>query len=215
MHRRRCTLLGKRNDIMANKVTSTSFNQLPYTSNLAVLSPSDAASFHSVRPGYEMRQSDGISLSERKQLLDEDNMTLAQRKDLIQRQNSQLSRSPYRQRQESWLAPQTPQQGAIYTSIQPRRTSAAVDPARREAVLATWRDSVRADLTANQPLLADEGRRQAMLAERRQAALWRQQAAMEKGQKESEFDAAMRKGEMLSLHKEALRKMQASASRNA
>ncbi|KAL2350494.1 hypothetical protein BJ546DRAFT_858203, partial [Cryomyces antarcticus] len=178
------TLLGKRNDIMANRVTSTSFNQLPYTSNLA-------------------------------QLLDEDNMTLAQRKDLIQRQNSQLSRSPYRQRQESWLAPQTPQQGAIYTSIQPRRTSAAVDPARREAVLATWRDSVRADLTANQPLLADEGRRQAMLAERRQAALWRQQAAMEKGQKESEFDAAMRKGEMLSLHKEALRKMQASASRNA
>ncbi|TKA72272.1 hypothetical protein B0A49_03484 [Cryomyces minteri] len=209
------TLLGKRDDIMANRVTSTSFNQLPYTSNLSVVSPSITASSHSVRPGYEMRQWDEILHSERKQLLDEDNMTLAQRKDLIQRQNSRLSRNPYRQRQESWLVPQTPQQGAIYTSNQPRRTSAAVDLARREAVLATWRDSVRADLTANQPLLADEGRRQAMLGERRQAALWRQQAAMEKGQKESEFDAAMRKGEMLNLHKEALRKMQASASRNA
>lgn len=197
------TLLGKRSDILRNKMSSVSFMPYASTPNVAVIAPSDSASARGVR--LDKIDSDNISLSERKRQIDQEDMTLAERRELIQRQNQE-------RRQDTWPLPQ--RQTFNFDSHQPARGPALNDE-RREMMLANWRQSVRHELNASQPLLADEGRRAAMLNDRRQQQVADQQRTMAANHRDSVFDSMMRRGDMLDLHKEAMRRMQASANRHA
>jgi hypothetical protein len=198
------TLMGKREGMARNKVSTMSFNPYSSTPNVNIMAPSDAASARGVR--LEGQDSDNTSLSERKQLVDQENMTLAQRKQLIQNQQLQ----PQQRRQGTWpLAEHT--QG--FDSHQPKRTS-GIDQSKREAMLATWRESVRQEIAPVQPVVADEGRRTAMINDRKQKEMEKQQQAMAATYRDTVFDNMMRRGDMLDLHKEAMRRMQAAANKN-
>jgi len=199
------TLMGKREGMVRNKVSTMSFNPYSSTPNVNIMAPSDAASARGVR--LEGQGSDDTSLSERKQLIDQENMTLAQRKQLIQNQQLQ----PQQRRQGTWpLAEHV--QG--FDSHQPKRTS-GIDQSKREAMLATWRESVRQEIAPVQPVVADEGRRIAMINDRKQKEMEKQQQAMAATYRDTVFDDMMRRGDMLDLHKEAMRRMQAAANKNA
>ncbi len=65
-----------------------------------------------------------------------------------------------------------------------------------------------------QPNFSVDARRQDLMTEKYQSALNQQQQAMAVNYRDSVFDQAMRRGDMLDLHKEALRKMQASANKH-
>lgn len=82
-------------------------------------------------------------------------------------------------------------------------------------MLASWRHSVRQDLASNQqPNFSVDARRQDLMMEKYQSSLNQQQQAMAVNYRDNAFDQAMRRGDMQDLHKEAIRKMQASANKH-
>lgn len=144
--------------------------------------------------------------------LDHENMTLAQRKQMIHQQKLP-SPSP----QWGPSSPVLSSQPRPFDSHQPRRTSAGVDPARREAMLAGWRESMRQDGQLGQktaPVELEHSRRAALLDEKRKKEIASQERAMKAQQRESAMESMMRSGQMLEAHREAMRRMQAKANRN-
>ncbi|KAJ9661744.1 hypothetical protein H2201_006415 [Coniosporium apollinis] len=230
------TLLGRREGILRSKPQSTSF--MPYmtpypsgsTPSVAVIAPSDSASVRGLNLDLEP-DSDNISLSSRKQqLLDSsggENMSLAERKALIQRQQAaQLQAqaqaqilAQQRNRQGTWpLLPDAqhlPNSGAAlrqtFNSHQPRRSS-GIDPRRQETTLANWRSSLALDKVPAGPIVVDEGRRAAMLAEQRQRQIAALQEQSAREYRDGMAGGLMRRGDMLDAHREALRRMQAGAN---
>lgn len=145
--------------------------------------------------------------------LDHENMTLAQRKQLIHQQK--LS-PPLQQWGPS--SPVLASQSRPFDSHQPRRASAGVDPARREAMLAGWRESIRQEGHLGQkkaPAELEQSRRAVLLDEKRRKEIATQERAMKAQQRECAMESMMRSGQMLEAHREAMRKMQAKANRNA
>lgn len=183
------TLLAKRDNIVRNRYSSLPFGPSPTASSLQ-LTPNDSASVRNCQLG---------SLED-----DDDNMSLSQRRSLIQQQR-QLQQS------SSHFSPQ----GQSFESHQPQRYSTPSNLDRREAMLASWRHSVRQDLASNQqPNFSVDARRQDLMMEKYQSSLNQQQQAMAVNYRDNVFDQAMRRGDMLDLHKEAIRKMQASANKH-
>ena len=201
-------LLDERYTRLQHKPTSTSFNALYSPSNFNVIGPSESASCRSVR--LDEPDSDNMSLSERKQLLEEDNMTLAERRSLIHEQ--------VQQRQGTWPLPgqksMTTNQNIIYDSHQPRRTN-TIDSAKQSNMLAQWRQSLEQDAASRQPLLVDEHARNAMVNERRQVELQNQLQYVERERRQNSIDVAMRSGQFHDAHRDALRRMQAKANKRA
>jgi hypothetical protein len=86
---------------------------------------------------------------------------------------------------------------------------------KREELYAGWRDNIR-DVTPPQTQAhLVEQQRAALLNERRQKELVKQQRESIQQQRASMLDSMMRSGHMMDAHREAMRKMQANASRNA
>jgi hypothetical protein len=102
-----------------------------------------------------------------------------------------------------------------FDSHQPRRYSGGNDPTRREVMLANWRESMRQEAPQVNNTVNEEGRRIALINERRQKELEKQQQDMAAQQRESVMGNMMRSGQMLDAHREAMRRMQAKANRNA
>ncbi|KAI9874650.1 MAG: hypothetical protein M1830_009524 [Pleopsidium flavum] len=184
------TLLAKRDHIVRNRYSSLPFTHYPSPAESSVqLTPNDSASAYNYRSSLDDD--------------DDDNMSLSQRRSLIQQQRQQQSTA------------HLPSQSQMFDAHQPQRYSSASNPDRREAMLASWRESVRQDLAVNQqPNFSVDARRQDLMVEKYQSAVNQQQQAMAVNYRDSVFDQAMRRGDMLDLHKEALRKMQASANKH-
>ena len=183
------TLLAKRDHIVRNRYSSLPFTTSPADSSVQ-LTPNDSASVRHCRLN---------SLDD-----DDDNMSLSQRRSLIQLQRQLQNSSPH-----------LSQQAQAFDSHQPQRCSVTPNPDRREAMLASWRQSVRQELALNQqPNFSVDARRQDLMVDKHQSSLNQQQQAMAVNHRDSVFDQAMRRGDMLELHKEAIRKMQASANKH-
>lgn len=166
------TLLAQREHQIRNRYSSSSLNL--NQPNPATLAPV---------PELEIHPNDSISISDQNstRIIDEDNMSLSERKELLQQQ--QYQPSPPAQRS----IPPIQGKPFIYDSHQPKRHSDTyVDPRRREAMLAQWRQSLRDESTGanTAPHVWAEAHR----AER------------------------MRKEDMLDAHREAIRRMQAVAN---
>lgn len=87
------------------------------------------------------------------------------------------------------------------------------DPHRRENMLAQWRDSIKKDETMSlQKKSSVQDRRANMLQERQMQAQMERQKELQNQYKESLFDERMRQGDMIALHREAMRKMQNAAN---
>jgi hypothetical protein len=125
--------------------------------------------------------------------LEEDNIPLSQRKSLLQLQHQQQS-------SRSSLALHQPQRSFS-------------NP--RASTLSAWRSSLRAELPAQQAAHEKlESRRTEMINEKRRRSSSQQWAQLEAGRRESDIDRSMRRGDLLDLHREAMRKMQGVANRN-
>ena len=179
------TLLGVAEKKQQNRTSCALLNRQSSSPNVAGVGSSNSSS----SGGYHISPAD-----------DED-MPLSQRRSMIQAQ-----------RQSS--APALPQT-TVYDSHQPKRAS-AVDTQKQAENLALWRNSVKADLAQKTPrIYEDKEARTQMLMQRRSSQLKQEQHAAAAQHRESMFDDMMRRGDMLDLHREKMRKMQASANRHA
>lgn len=107
--------------------------------------------------------------------------------------------------------------GSQNTLNQGRRSFTPVQqPAdRREAMLKSWRESIKTELqNTGHTAHAIQERRGDMLTERQQLALAERQKSMKENFRDEMVDERMRQKDMLELHKEALRKMQAGANKH-
>ncbi|EER36636.1 conserved hypothetical protein [Histoplasma capsulatum H143] len=86
----------------------------------------------------------------------------------------------------------------------------------REAKFARWRESVRNEnIIKHFPDAAVETRWADLVKEHQWSQLGKQKEAIRTSYRNSAIEQAMRKGDMLSMHNEALRRMQASANKHA
>jgi hypothetical protein len=136
--------------------------------------------------------------------LNDDNISLSQRRQIIRQSSLQAASSS--------LVQNSP---ANFDSHQPQRQSSVPSMAAREQQMASWRASVQQDLgNGHVPQNQIERQRSLLWQERQAEERKRAMDAMVKGQKTSAFDERMRRGDMLVAHRDALRKMQATASKN-
>jgi hypothetical protein len=170
------TLMGKRESLVRNRVSSQSFTPPP--TNVAA---------------------------------EQENITLAQRRRLLQHQKPPLASQPWRQSSQG-----VQEQSQNFDSHAPKRTTSFPDPNKREVLLAGWRESIRQD-GAGTPVqtmtASEENRRAAMLTERRKKEMEKQKRDTAKQQRESIMETQMRSGAMLEAHRDAMRRMQASANK--
>ncbi|KAG4424982.1 hypothetical protein IFR04_001953 [Cadophora malorum] len=190
------TLLGKRDSMLrsktsysANHATLASTPEFPRTTQSASRADSEAGSL------YNYPNTNAI--------IDDDELPLSIRRDMIRRTSiNQVEQSP--------------SQPVLYDSHQPKRQSSAPHPMVREQQLASWRASVQQDLKSTAvPKHTIERSRSALWQERQAEEQKRMMDERKRGERDSKFDERMRRGDMLDAHREALRRMQASANRHA
>jgi len=190
------TLLGKRDSMLrsktsysANHATLASTPEFPRTTQSASRANSEAGSL------YNYPNTNAI--------IDDDELPLSVRRDMIRRTSiNQVEQSP--------------SQPVLYDSHQPKRQSSAPHPMVREQQLASWRASVQQDLKSTAvPKHTIERSRSALWQERQAEEQKRMMDERKRGERDSKFDERMRRGDMLDAHREALRRMQASANRHA
>ncbi|KUJ12741.1 uncharacterized protein LY89DRAFT_737659 [Mollisia scopiformis] len=143
---------------------------------------------------------------------DDENMSLSARRELI-RQSSLHQSAP-----NLPIAAQPLQTGTPppFDSHQPRRQPSGPSPMAREQQLASWRASVQYDLAAGgAPRNTIERQRSQLWLERQEEEKRRVAEERRRLERDGAFDERMRRGDMLDAHREALRKMQASANRHA
>ncbi|KAH7360819.1 hypothetical protein BKA65DRAFT_449528 [Rhexocercosporidium sp. MPI-PUGE-AT-0058] len=188
------TLMGKRDTMLrsktsysANHATLASTPEFPHNQSRA---NSEAGSL------YNYPNTNAI-------IHDDENMSMSARRELI--------------RQSSLIQPeQSASQPVLYDSHQPKRQSSAAHPVAREQQLASWRASMQQDLKSTAvPKHTIERSRSALWQERQAEEQKRMTEERRKGERNSKFDERMRRGDMLDAHREALRKMQASANKRA
>ncbi|KAL5326659.1 hypothetical protein ACEPPN_004347 [Leptodophora sp. 'Broadleaf-Isolate-01'] len=188
------TLMGKRDSMLrsktsysANHATLASTPEFPHAQSRA---NSEAGSL------YNYPNTNAI-------IHDDENMSLSARRELI--------------RQSSLIQPeQGLSQPVLYDSHQPKRQSSAPHPMAREQQLASWRASVQQDLKSTAvPKNTIERSRSALWQERQAEEQKRMMEERKKGERNSKFDERMRRGDMLDAHREALRRMQATANKRA
>jgi hypothetical protein len=186
------TLLGKRETLMRKRTSSQSF--APSTSAANLLEQADM---------------ENMSLAQRRQVLQNHQATSPG----LQHQNSSASqrRSPPSTSQK-WQKKGAPQG---FDSHQPRRATNSQSDQKREELYAGWRGNIR-DVTPpqTQAYIAEQ-QRAALLSERRQKEMEKQKREATQQQRASKLDSMMRSGPMLDAHREAMRKMQSNAARNA
>ncbi|KAK0936163.1 hypothetical protein LTR29_012261 [Friedmanniomyces endolithicus] len=210
-------LMGERRQRVERAPTSTSFHALAYNPDLNIVAPSESASVRDL--GLAAADADDISLSDRKQLIEEENMTLAERKARMHASSSHEGGwfSPNgdrsRSRQSSLPTPGDPSQQSklIYDHHPPKRSNTN-NNTKQVNMLTNWRQSLQQETSARQPLFGEEGARQAMMSERRQAESEQQRQQAKKAKRESVMDSAMRSGQFHGAHRDAMRRLQAKAN---
>jgi hypothetical protein len=101
-----------------------------------------------------------------------------------------------------------------YESRQPQKRDANYDAHRREQLLAEWRISQQQGATVNaMPKQNVDARRAQMLLDKEHRRMMEDQQQFVQQQKQFQIDQVMRRPDMQDLHREAMRKMQAGASK--
>ena len=190
------TLLGQREKLMKNRTSSQSLT--PYTS--------------SANLSLEQSEQENMTLAQRRQLLQQAPPSLPQNQAPMTSQRNTPPSASHKWAKKGWAAKGVP---AGFDSHQPKRTSSSQSDQKREQLYAGWRDKMR-DVTPPQTAAhIAEQQRLALLNERRQKEIDKQQRELMQQQRASQIDSMMRSGHMLDAHREAMRKMQANANKHA
>ncbi|KAF2004553.1 hypothetical protein P154DRAFT_46282 [Amniculicola lignicola CBS 123094] len=197
------TLMGKRETLVRNRVSTQSF--APYASSPNLPQGSS--------PNMPYASSPNLAYASSPHLVGggiDDNVPLSQRKQMMQHQKPPQASQPWRQ---SGLGVGTALPG--FDSHQPKRRSGS-NNGRREDLLAGWRESLQQPAAPVQRIVMDETAiRVGLLNERHQKEMEKQQRAIVLEQRDAVVGSRMRSGEMIDAHREAMRKMQAKANKNA
>lgn len=187
-------LLAVRENMMRNRMSSTSLRYDPWAgrnhSRQSVASPDPILSPPLSIPD-EKDEDDELSHQ------DEDEIPLSKRRTMLQRQSMQ-----------------SPSSSSVYSSEparSPQYTTAEVD--RSESRMAAWRQSVRDDLSQRRDPL---GLHSPPTSPDRPRSLWgsvQQMRDASSAQVGNAIADGMQRGSMTDLHRQAMRKMQASANR--
>jgi hypothetical protein len=191
------TLLGQRESLMRNRVSSHSFSPLP--------SPNQTL--------LEQSEQDDMTLAQRRQLLKQGPTS-----PLLQYQAPMVSpRKPPPSTAQKWQKKGWAGQGvaAGFDSHQPQRTPSSQSTRKREDLYAGWRETIQDVTPPQSAAYIAEQQRVALLNDRRQKEVERQQREAVQQQRASMMDNMMRSGQMLDAHREAMRKMQANANKRA
>ncbi|KXJ94793.1 hypothetical protein Micbo1qcDRAFT_232204 [Microdochium bolleyi] len=228
------TLLGQREALLRHKSTSM---LMPYGSSQGAAS------------GFPDQPSNQNIAYQPAQLPDLDDLTLTQRKQLI-RQNSLAYQKP---------SPPLSAGEANFDSHQPQRASSVPSPAQREQALASFRQSVAAELRPPpgtrqlpqshtspgalrghavggnfvsqlslgipgsglttpsstpydvDPTLSLERSRNVLMSQKEQESRRKEMEQYQKEQNDRAFEEMMRRGDMIDVHRDALRRMQSTA----
>jgi hypothetical protein len=183
------TLMGQREKLLRNRVSSQSFTPLVSATNTV--------------------EQDNMTLAQRRQLLQQGVVPANPA------QPPPAKRAPPSAGQK-WQKKGWAGQGAApgFNSHQPQRSNSQSD-AKREELYAGWRESIQGVAAPPSATWIAEQQRAALLAERQQKEAERRQREVVAQQRASVLDNAMRSGHMLDAHREAMRKMQANANKRA
>ncbi|PWW78111.1 hypothetical protein C7212DRAFT_278242 [Tuber magnatum] len=123
---------------------------------------------------------------------------------------------PLADRRNELLQHVMPQAGAVPAPPQQQqRRSLPPQVDKRETMLKNWRETVKAELqTSGHATHAIQERRGEMLNERIQSIQNERHKNLKENFRDEMFDERMRQKDMLDLHKEAMRRMQASANKH-
>jgi hypothetical protein len=211
-------LLDERNAILQRRQTTTSFNGLRSTPSTNLLSA--AISEDQVHQPYsEDQPARGfVSLTQSSPALPAylppsgENMTLSQRRSLMQQQQTSTA-SP------AQTMPTQKPRPSIYSTLaydshQPARQP-STNSIQQSARLNQWRQTLQADVQAKAPpRVVESTARQNMIDGRRQSELWAARKKEEESKRQSAIDEAMRRGQLDGAHRDAMRRMQARATRD-
>jgi hypothetical protein len=191
-------LLAVREDMVRNRMSSTSLRYDPYTSrSLSRLSLADPTVIASPPLSIPEERDEHLGTDT---VEDEDDVPLSKRRAMLQRQSMQ-----------------SPSASSIH-SIEPPRSppQSPPDSGRSAAVMAAWRQSVREDLSqrrdplSHPPVPGTPTNSERPRALRASAQPTREATA---AQVENTIAERMQRGGMTDLHRQAMRRMQASANR--
>ncbi|KAF7544297.1 hypothetical protein G7Z17_g10074 [Cylindrodendrum hubeiense] len=216
------TLIGQREMVIRNKSQG---NLVASTSDLNLYrASSDAGSLHN----YAMYAS-GVGA-------DADDLPLSQRKQLMRHNSLNPSLStPSLARLSGGYEANSPE--IPFDSHQPQRVSTVPTPAAREAALSHFRQTVAHDLRSGTPVINSPGRetpftpmsllggreaevqrniemgRNILMGQKEAEAQRREKEQRQKEWNDRVFDERMRSGDLLEVHREAMRKMQKHAKK--
>jgi Domain of unknown function (DUF4203) len=186
-------------DMMYSQPPLRSNSRLSMIEEAVPRSASRLSYFDDREAASPMRSASRLSLP----IANEDDIPLSQRKAIIQQQ-------PVTFLPETRLSATND-----FDAHLPQRASSAAMAQKRESMLASWRESMRQELALNAvPKDTVESRRAEMLMEKQQSKMHQQHSEVTKVYQENAFDQAMRRRDLQELHKEAMRKMQANASKH-
>jgi hypothetical protein len=104
---------------------------------------------------------------------------------------------------------------SLYDSRQPPRRASTFVPGKRDTMLADWQGSLKRESSMVAiPKATLDQRRAEMMVERRQSQHSKQRQEVSQQYREKVVEQAMRTTDMQSLHREAMRKMQAKANKH-
>lgn len=143
-------------------------------------------------------------------LPDEDDMPLTQRRVLLR----QHSIGPAN------MVPKAEDPGRLAADVYPANArlsrDSRVSVQSKSMKMAAWRESLQEDLTRSQtPLVDVDVARQGMMDQQRRAQIAKTQRALASENLNNSIAERMRRGEMQDVHREAMRRMQATANRQA
>ncbi|KAI1094415.1 hypothetical protein F5B19DRAFT_56452 [Rostrohypoxylon terebratum] len=235
------TLIGKREMFLRSKSQSTLLlsQQIPENTHNPLRSGSqmELQHNHPSSPPFVTRDLDDLPLSQRKELMRQNSMLSAHSATANARPNSNMRISYATGPNPPAISPAAIE-SSQFNSHQPQRRSTAPSPAHRDAQLASFRQSVAAELRApagnsgretplfstSTPFLGTSGQRSAsydvqhnidqqrnaLLSQREQEAQRRELERQEKERNERTFEELMRRGDFMDAHREALRRMQSN-----
>ena len=189
-------LMSERDRIITAKPSSTSLLRTSY-SNVAL----------DQHPAHRSIEEDG------------DDIPLTKRKSLLQ-QKSQASIVPYRSSSgpSGATTPQLPFGTSTPAHKSPYRSSSTPQPmnsrpmpTQRDSTISAWRSSLKPDTTVHLENQNMEARRADLLREKQRQSTNRMEGQIKQGVRASVIDQGMRRGDMMSAHQAAMRKMQGEA----
>ncbi|KAJ5191477.1 uncharacterized protein N7498_010462 [Penicillium cinerascens] len=200
-------LLAVRENMVRNRMSSTSLRHDPWASRNAS---------HQSLPDAIQATSPTVAIPEERDedfeaaaLNDNDDVPLSQRRVILQRQSMQFPSGMSAMNSPSPIYPQSYERSRSPQSTQ-------VNPERSASRMAAWRQSVREDISQRRDPLAFRGSSPGPASPERPRSLWGSVQQM-RDASSSQVDLAvaegMQRGSMTDLHRQAMRRMQASANR--